>query len=326
MAQIAYIYDGGMILWPSIILSLAAMGTVVLFLGLYLRTHGNIFGGFLTVPLAVILSLLGARMVHWYCFPGYYPGLEGALRDLTAGGFALVGVFGGCLLAAAITRLLFLHRNLPAMLDCMCVAGAAGIAVGRLASLFDSSDRGQILAEVHALPWAYPIVNAVSGATEYRLATFLLQAMACGCIFLVLLVFHLTGKKPARKDGDTALLFALLYSASQVVLDSTRYDSIYFRSNGFVSIVQVVAALALGMVIVVFSVRMVRNRGFRWWYLVLWAILGALIGGAGYMEYHVQRHGQEALFAYSIMSGCLAAVVLLTLTIRSISIRIPMKD
>lgn len=325
MAQIAYIYDGGVIQWPSVILSLAAAGTICLFLGLYLWSSGSAFGGFTVVPVAVAFSLLGARLVHWYCFPGYYPSLAEALKNLSTGEFALIGVFGGCLLAALVTRILFFHRNLPVMLDCMCLAGAAGIAVGRLASLFDSSDRGQILAQIRTMPWAYPVVNAVSGEMEYRLATFMLQAMVCGGIFLVLLVFHLTGKKPGRKDGDTALLFALLYGASQVVLDSTRYDSIYFRSNGFVSIVQVVSAVALGIAVVVFSVRMVRSRGFRWWYLALWTVLAALIGVSGYMEYHVQRHGQEALFAYSVMSGCLVGVVILAVVIRGLGIRKPEK-
>ena len=38
-------------------------------------------------------------------------------------------------------------------------------------------------------------------------------------------------EKVLLKDGDTFLLFLLMYGASQVVLDSTRYDSLHFRSN-----------------------------------------------------------------------------------------------
>ena len=34
------------------------------------------------------------------------------------------------------------------------------------------------------------------------------------------------------------------------------------------------------------------------------------------MEYYVQRRGNEAAFAYSVMSGCLIGVILLTLLIR----------
>ena len=34
------------------------------------------------------------------------------------------------------------------------------------------------------------------------------------------------------------------------------------------------------------------------------------------MEYYVQRRGNEAVFAYSVMSGCLLLVVLLTVLLR----------
>jgi hypothetical protein len=39
------------------------------------------------------------------------------------------------------------------------------------------------------------------------------------------------------------------------------------------------------------------------------------------MEYHVQRYGHEALFAYSSMGAALAVVLLLTLVSRSLAIR-----
>jgi len=42
------------------------------------------------------------------------------------------------------------------------------------------------------------------------------------------------------------------------------------------------------------------------------------LGGAGYMEYYVQRHGNQAAFAYSVMSAALAAVVLLVLITRAL--------
>ena len=41
-------------------------------------------------------------------------------------------------------------------------------------------------------------------------------------------------------------------------------------------------------------------------------MLGGL-GCAGFMEYYVQRHGDQAAFAYSVMSAALLAVVLLVL-------------
>lgn len=315
MEKIAFILGGHAIAYSGIVLSLAALGAALLFLGLYLGKTGNAKAGLCTVPLAMILSVLFARMLHWYCYAETYDSFLAAMTDYSSGGFGLLGVFAGCLTAAIVTRLLKCHENLPEMLDCMALAGAAGLAVGRLASFFNSSDRGQVLQSLRTLPFAYPVTNAVSGATEYRLATFALQALVAGMLFLGLCLFF----RRSKRTGDTAWLFLLLYSASQIVLDSTRYDSLYFRWNGFVSIEQVVGAVTLAVVIVVFSRRLVAARGFHPGYIGLWVAIVGCMGGAGYMEYHVQRHGSQALFAYSVMSTCLAVIAVLTLTIRALS-------
>ena len=59
--------------------------------------------------------------------------------------------------------------------------------------------------------------------------------------------------------------------------------------------------------------RMVRARKLRFWQFPLWILMLGGLGCAGYMEYYVQRHGDQAAFAYSIMSAALLAVVLLVL-------------
>ena len=317
MERIAFIIGENFIYWSAIIQTLAAAAAACLFAAFYLGKSGKAISAAVAVPLAMVLSLVFSRFMHWYCRADSYAGFVDAMTDYTSGGYALMGVFAGCALAAALLRLFRFTKDLPEMLDCMSIAGAAGIAVGRLASFFNASDRGQILEGIKTLPWAYPVTNAVSGAVEYRLATFVIQAMAAGVLFAVLAVFYIAGnRRGTLRSGDTCLIFLLCYGASQVVLDSTRYDSLFFRSNGFVSIVQVLGALGIGLAIAVFSGRMVKSRGFRWWQVFLWAALAALIGGAGYMEYYVQRHGDRAVFAYGVMSGCLAAVILLTLVIR----------
>ena len=62
-----------------------------------------------------------------------------------------------------------------------------------------------------------------------------------------------------------------------------------------------------------FAIRMVKVRGWNGRYLAIWLSQAAMIGGAGYMEYYVQRHGDQAVFAYSVMSACLVGVVALTI-------------
>ncbi|MDO5401611.1 MAG: prolipoprotein diacylglyceryl transferase [Eubacteriales bacterium] len=316
MDKIAFIAGENFIYWNTIFYALAVVTAILLFLGFYLGKSANFAAGFAAIPVCLIFGQYAGRFVHWYCRTDSYRSFYAAMTDFSAGGYALVGIFAGCILAAAVLRLLFLHRNLPQMLDCMCLAALGGIVVGRMASFFNSTDRGQIVASIQSLPWVWPVTNTVSGATEYRLATFVIQAMVAAALLLILSVFYLTGRRRGLKDGDTTLLFLLFYGASQVVLDSTRYDSLFFRSNGFVSVVQVVCALGLALAIILLSVRMVKAMGFKWWQVLLWLLIAAGIGGAGYMEYHVQRHGDQAVFAYSVMSGCLAFVIVLTLLIR----------
>ena len=323
MDKIAYIIGETFIYWNSIILILAAAAAICMFLFLYLREQGNGISAALLVPLAVVASILAARTVHWYCRADAYTDLKGALTTFTGGGYALMGVFAGCAVTAALLRLLRIIKNLPFTFDCMALGGGVGIALGRLACLYNTMDRGPVIESIRTLPLVYPVNNAVTGVVEWRFATFMIQAIVTGAITLCLLVFYLIGQRGKirrLKDGDTACLWLCCYGASQVVLDSTRYDSLFMRSNGFISIVQILGAAALILTFVYFSVRLVKARGFKWWYVPLWILYAGCTGGAGYMEYWVQRHGDQALFSYSVMSGCLAVLVLLTFVVRFLAV------
>ena len=57
--------------------------------------------------------------------------------------------------------------------------------------------------------------------------------------------------------------------------------------------------------------RAVKARGIKKWMYLPWVLVPCLFGGAGYMEYFVQRHGKLAATGYSIMGACLAGIVLL---------------
>ncbi len=309
MEQIAFISGNSVFYWNSVVLALAAGAASCVFLAFYLP-GGRPGAAAAAVPGALVLSLFFGRLLHWYFRPDSYPGFWSAITDYTSGGYALMGCFVGCAAAAGLVRLLRLEPFAPAMLDAMSLGGCAGIAVGRLACFFSAADRGQLMPFT-ALPLAYPVNNVVTGAPEYRLATFVLQAMAAALIFAALAVFFLLGKK--RRTGDVTLLFLLLYGLTQAVLDSTRYDSLYLRSNGFVSAVQLLSAAALVGVSALFSARMVKGRGMRRRYVPLWIGMLALLGGAGYMEYFVQRHGDRALFSYAIMTACLGIFTALSL-------------
>ncbi len=321
MDKLALILGETTIYWNSIILTLAAATAAFFFLAFYIGKCGNAVAGFAAIPVSIVFSVVLARFFHWYSRADSYGGFFTAMTDYTSGGYALMGVFLGCFLAAVLLGLIRFHRNLPEMLDCMSLAGCAGLCVGRLASFFNSSDRGVIVAFTKSLPFVYPVTKVVYGAVDSRLAALVFQSLVALALFIALTVFYVRGNQQGKlKDGDTCLIFLMCYGCSQVVLDSTRYDSLFFRSNGFVSIVQVLGAIALAGVIVVFSVRMVKARGFKFWQILLWLLMAAGMGCAGFMEYYVQRHGNEAVFAYSVMSACLMGVIALTLLVRFLAV------
>ena len=312
MEQIAWIIGPVHIYWSAVVRMLASAAAICLFLALYLRKEDRAAGAAVCVPTAVILSMLLSRLAHWYFLPDRYENMKVALNLFQPGGFVLMGAFAGCFSAALILRLLQIVKDLPDLLDCMCIGGSLGIAVGRLACWFNGTDRGMTVAESLGLPWACPVVNPVSGIEEYRLATFLIQAMTAAVICLVLLlVWAAESRKGIYRSGDVTLLFLLCYGASQILLDSTRYDSLSFRSNGFIHVVQVLGAGAMVLVAVVYAGRLVYAQGWKGKQLLLWIPQLLCFALAGYMEYYVQRHGDEAVFAYSLMSGALLGIVFL---------------
>ena len=322
MEKIAFISGGTFIYWSSIILTLAAVTAITIFAAMYLFKGGSGVALAVMIPLAMVASIMLSRLIHWYCRTDAYESIQTAMTDYTRGSYALMGVFIACIAVAALLRLIRAVRNLPKVYDCMAIAGGIGICVGRMASFFNSSDRGMILPETVGLPFAYPVVNAVSGVVENRLATFMIQAMVTAVIVGLLILYMLIKKiaKKEVKDGDVALMFLLAYGASQIVCDSTRYDSLFLRSNGFISVVQILGLVALVVPLIVFAVRMVKNSGLKVYHFVIWLAIAGMMGVAGYMEYYVQRHGNEAAFAYTTMSAALIVIVILTLLMRALGL------
>ena len=318
MERIAFISGDTFIYWSPIIMALAAAAAVGFYCAVYVAKDRKPVAAALSACLSILFSIPLSRLIHWYCRTPSYESLQAAMTDYSQGGYALSGVFFGCLLAAGITRLLCISRNLPKMLDSMAIGGGIGIALGRLASLFNTADRGMILPDEIGFPYAYPVINAVSGAAENRLATFMIQSILVGAIVLLLLGYMLVNALRKKKiaDGDIFLIFLLAYGAVQAICDSTRSDSLFLRSNGFVSIVQILGLGGLLIPVILFSVRMVIRRKFKLWQIPLWLAIAGLLGLAGYMEYFVQRNGHKAVFAYSTMGTSLFIVILLGLLVR----------
>lgn len=307
MYQLAFVINDTLVYWHSVILALAVVTGIVFFLAAHCSRTGEIAAAAVACPVCIAAAITLSRLVYWFFRPELY---ESVSEALGSNGYALMGAFWGCFLAACLLRLLKTVDSLPAMLDCLCIGGSAAIALGRLSFFFTPEDRGEILTGFTKLPVVCPVINATSGAEEYRFATFLFQAIAAGCIFLYLLICFLRGlRKRQHRDGAITMKFLLLYCASQIVLDSTRYDGLHLRSNGFISAVQVVCAVVLVLVIILLSVRFLRRAGWKLRLVPIWLLSAASLGGCAYMEYFVQRHGDRAVMAYGAMSVCLLVIV-----------------
>ena len=310
MDKVMMIAGGEYYYWKPVILAIAALSAALMAVALRLRRGEKLLPLLVALPLGGALSVFFARFIHWYCRFESYDSLGAALRHLRGGGYSLIGVFIGMLLAFLIVRLLRLTDDLPALLDCAAPAAALGIAVGRFGDLLTTADRGKMILENEALrrlPYAAAVRNATSGAVEWRVATFCAQSIWAAVIFAILLLWMLLPRRRRMKqarweDGNVFLLFMTLYCSGQIVTDSTRYDALFLRSNGFVSLEQIVCGVSVAAVLALLSARSIRTNGFRFRQVLLWLLFLAGLGLAGFMEYYVQRHGNEFVFAYGMMA------------------------
>lgn len=300
MDKLAFAYAGGGIYWNDIIVAAAAGFTLLLFLALCTSARTGFFRTIGCVLLSVVLALALSRFIHWYCRFSQYESLKAAMTRLD-GEFALVGAVIGCAIAAAIT-------GGGRMLDCAAVAGMLGISLGRLSALFGSANKGWIIFPAGTgMPLASTVTNAATGAVEPRFATFMFQS-GVALVFGVILLLMFFSRRP-RRDGDVAIFFAVLFSACEIVLDSTRYDALHLRSNGFVSLEQIIGLVCLVLIVALLSRRAIICRGLTVANWLIWLIFLACAGGAGYMEYYVQRHGDSYAMSYGLMSLALLAIV-----------------
>ena len=313
MERIAFLWQGTgrPVYWYTIFLLLGAL-TALLFLIAFRAFRG---AGLLplipAVPVVAAAAVYAARLVHWYCCTEDYGGLSAALSDLGTGGFSLAGALMGGTAAIVLLGLVKIISDLPAFLDDAAAAAAAGIAVGRLGSWFALSDHGKMIFEdaaAQVLPFSSPVYDAVSGTYEWRFATFCFQSIWAGAIFviLVLSLAYRRVKKDSYRPGRDFTLFLTLYCLGQILLDSTRYDALFLRSNGFVSMEQILCGTVLLTILAAAAGRAAKNGGLSVSHLFGFLLFLAGLGVAGYMEYYVQRHGGAYVLAYGVMAAGLA--------------------
>lgn len=315
MTQIAFVWGSWSVYWSGIILALAVLAASLAALAFRLLQGRDAAGLLLFLPFAMLLSLLLSRLLHFYCFYRQYSGLRQALTDYSCGSFSLPGVFAGVLLAVLLARLLGLTDSAAEFLDALSPAAALGLGAGRLCFFFNSLDRGKMTFRseaLHGLPFSTPL--DIVGGCEWRAAVFFWQSLTTFALFLLLTVlFFLRRKDPQRRNGRLFLLFMAIFCAAEILFDSMRYDSAFLRSNGFVSLVQILGIGVLLSELILFACRAAGKNAGKGRIVrgCLLFILGA--GLAGVMEYAVQRRGNLYAACYALMALglCLCCTALL---------------
>ena len=311
------IYSGSIVIyWSSIVIALGILACVCMSLALCASNREPRSGMLLFVALTVMLSVPMCRAVHWYAHIEQYSGFLAAMTDYSNGSYVLSAALLAAFIAAVMVHTLGLCSSAAKLLDAFAPGAALAVPFIRLSSLFNNACRSKIIFQTPALqqlPMASGITTS-TGTVEYRFATFFIHFLLMLIICYMLLVFfgkrRNIPKRHGRAEGDTARMFLLFYSASEVVMDSTRYDSSFLHSNGFVSIVQIAAGVCIIGLLVYYSIHSIKANGMRFYHWLGWIGFLASVGGVGASEYLVQRHGNWYMFCYPAMSLCCIGMAL----------------
>ena len=311
------VYSGSTVVyWSAIIIGVGLLAALFMSMSVQLSSRGRLVSMLLFFPLALLFSVPLCRMLHWYCHQEQYGGFVKAMTDYTAGSYVLSAAIPGVWLAAWIAAKLD-DGDTAKLLDAAAPGIALSIAFVRLSSLFNTACRSKIPVTksfLQHLPLAAGITNS-AGAVEYRFATFfahfLILLLLCACTLKFYYRHRSVPMRAGRSEGSTIRIFLLYFSASEFVMDSTRYDSSFFPMNGFVSTVQIFSAVTILVLLIYYSVLSVRANGHRVWQWILWFVWLVMLAGIGMTEYLVQRHGNWYLSCYAGMILCCLTLALI---------------
>ena len=312
------------IYYSSIVISLGTASCLCLTWAIFVSHEGDKRNICLFVPIALILSVFLSRVLHWYCHSEQYTSFISAVTDYGTGDFVLSGVFVGLLITYALLSIFCKKNQLSLLLDCLAPGINILIIFVRLSCLFNSAFRSKIAINDPSrqhLPIAAIFYNS-SGTVEYRFAAFFIEAILLAVLLILLLVYFSKARNTPAKSGRSNsgsvwLMFILWYSAIEVVMDSTRYDSSFVPFNGFVSVVQTFCGEMMLAVLIYYSIRAVKADGLKTYHWLIWSGWFISLGGAGISEYLVQRHGDWYLSCYFLMSLCLVIMAVLTVMMYS---------
>lgn len=263
------------------------------------------------LPVFAIASLVASFLFSRLLFvlsniPYYFVTLDNPalMLHFWDGGASMLGAIVGVLLSTLLVEKAF-HLSSGLLMDAVALGAPLAICLERLIEGFFGDGMG--VGKTIVTPFLMPLGQWLDGCHP----VFLYEAVA---MLLIAVALHISRKK-ARPQGDTMLLFLLLYGTVQVVLESLRNDS-HMIVIHFVRISQIGAIVLTVLAMGIFTARAVRqHRAGKKQLLPLWLVTAVCIGLGIALEFAVDRLG-EPLLAYSLMALVLAVIAACGLRMR----------
>lgn len=282
-----------------------ALALIVLAL---LMRKGKWKGG--SVALTGVLALIGGFLVSRLFF-SVMEGVLGQALPLWAmlrfetGGYSMMGaLLGACMggiLAARITG-----QSAPRMLDVLAPCLLLFIACERLGEGYIEDYGVSRMMQDGLLQGTF---LTVKGDYGIRFATYLAESFTA----LVLSILLLRDLDARRRAGNTFVKFLILFGATQILMESLRYDG-HMTVKAFVRLEMIIAMLLLSAALILLSVRQWKKHRF----LSLAALISipAVVGLGIWLEFMLDHGGMSHYLLYLVYILLLAVPVYLGLRLR----------
>ena len=302
--------------YTSVMIILGVLAALAWTLISYKKRTGSITEVLALFLLGFVLSFLFCRFLHWVSAAQTYSSLGQAFKDLSIGSYAFQGAVIGAGLAAAVLGLLKVDKDL--LMDCAAPGFCLLTALVRLGSWGTGKCQGSRNIEAAFLHF-FPICvkgKTAAGTVYYRFASFAVEALLMLLAFL--LVRELYGKYAKRSRGHIWDIMLAIWAAIEIVLDSTRVDSMHFtfrkiltlnRFSTFISIGQVVPAVIFVVLLIKYIKRTSEEEGFGIAQIASIVLCVAGLFLVGYLgEYKWQREGFFISYLWMTVGALLALV------------------
>lgn len=323
MDKVALFYGDIMVYWHGIFMGAAILLAVITALIFYGAVCKKIISDMLgIIAVGLPAGIIGARVIYCLCNFSEFNGIKDMFK-MHDGGYALYGAIFAVILSAVIVRIFNPNIKIGECLNCLAVGGALGISVGRMASYFSYDNVGIAVKNEKFFSLPFSVYDPVS--EQWYLATFTAEAVAEAVIFLILCIAFLMNNNCKKRlkgcNGDIALLFLMMHGASVAVFDSMHTDALRFSFNSFIRVQQVIGAVCLAVVMIIFLVRSISRAGkFKFYHFIMPLMILGMIGVALYME--LDRISDTNYFRnHIIMMIALIFAVLMSLNLYKSSLK-----